>query len=143
MRPTHEGRRRTHDESDDEFRFERVKPQTQTDTLVNILEMVISAVLAVYYAWYIQGTCNNKWSISILKTIGILCLSGLTFGVITGPMMYWDYHAQERARHAGTPFNGTIPGKIAAFMTGNHVGWAIIALTSFVVFTLFTKGCKI
>ena len=143
MKPTHEGRRRIHDESDPLESEFVIKPQTQTDTLVSILQMVISAVLAVYYAWYIQGTCNNKWSIGILKTIGLLCLSCLTFSVITGPMMYWDYHARERAMHTGTPFNGTIPGKIAAFMTRNHVGWAIIALTSFVIFTLFTKGCKI
>lgn len=118
--------------------------ETRQETLANMAKMMITSALVVYYAWSIQGQCNNGWLLSIAKSLAIMCGSGIAVRAIAWPLGYWNKSERRRAKAAGVPFKGTIAGDVhRALNPETHTGWLIIVLVTYLAFWYFTKDCEI
>jgi hypothetical protein len=118
--------------------------ESRQETLANMAKMVITSALVAFYAWSIQGQCNNGWLLSIAKSLAIMCGSMVAIVAVAAPLGYWDMTEKRRARAVGTPFNGTLAGSISDSLNPEtHTGWLIFVLVTYLAFWYFTKGCEI
>lgn len=118
--------------------------QSRSETLIRMTQMVLLVSMMVYNATYLQGQCNNAWTGSVLKSIGVQCLAFVLLGSVSGIFDYWNYSEKRRAKASGVEFKGTTAGKIADFIDPSSITGGFLALAvAYLLFRVFTKDCDI
>lgn len=118
--------------------------QSRSETLLRMAQILLVVALAAWNAQVIQGRCDNGWTLSVVKAIGIQCISMILIGSVGSALQYWDYTERQRAKAAGKIFKGTLAGDIADAMNPSSITGMFLHIgLAYALFTQFTANCEV
>lgn len=129
--------------------------QSQSETLLRMVQGLLVVALIAHNANAIQSDCNNQWTWAILKGVGIQCVSMALIVSVVSALSYWEY--QESRRIEASPDrdegiedlltsrgNYTVAGDIVDIINpGTVVGMTLHLMLSYALFMYFTKNCAV
>lgn len=133
--------------------------ESRSATIARIIVMITTIIMVGWNTTTLHDVCNNTWMISVVKAMGIQCLSIIILGSISSVLTYWV--RSEKARQGKLPIatmdeeddepitaqisqeRGLIE-KIADFISpGELTGMMIQLVIAYILFNVFTKSCEI
>lgn len=134
--------------------------ESRSATIARIIVMITTIIMVGWNTTTLHDVCNNTWMISVVKAMGIQCLSIIILGSISSVLTYWV--RSEKARQ-GIPMAGWVTAededgepveaipqerglieKIADFISPSALtGMMIQLVIAYVLFNVFTKSCEI